>query len=118
MEIEERQEGRVLVSRVLSRRLDAAQADEFRELFSRRMEEGQRLFLLDLSQVHFMDSTGLGAIVYIVNKLGQEGELAVGSPQETVMRIFKVTRADKIFQIFESTGAAVRALSQAWQQET
>lgn len=115
MEIQEQQDGRVLVTRILNNRLDASQADEFRAFFSKRMTEGRRLFALDLSEVRFMDSTGLGAIVFVVNTLGKDGELVVCNAQETVMRIFKVTRGDKIFQIFESTGDAVQALSQAWQ---
>jgi anti-sigma B factor antagonist len=117
MEIEVQQNGRVAVTRVLNRRLDASQADEFREFFSKRIAAGNRLFTLDLSEVHFMDSTGLGAIVFVVNTLGQDGELAVCSPQETVMRVFKVTRADKMFQIFNHLEDAIQALLRAWPPE-
>ncbi len=117
MEIEERQEGRVLVTKVLNSRLDASQSEEFKAFFSKCIGEGNRLIILDISEVQFMDSTGLGAIIFIVKTLGKEGELAICGAQETVMRVFKVTRGDKVFKIFETAEEAVQALSDAWPEK-
>ena len=60
---------------------------------------------------------GLGAIIFIVKTLGKEGELAVCGAQETVMRVFKVTRGDKVFKILETAEEAVQALSDAWPEK-
>ena len=56
--------------------------------------------ILDLSRVHFMDSSGLGLILgryAAVKKFG--GEMVVLNPGKNVMKILKLAGADRIIRI-------------------
>jgi anti-sigma B factor antagonist len=64
--MEDLSEGGCLVVSLKEKRLDAVIAASFREALVARIDEGQRSIVLDMSQVSFMDSSGLGAVVYVL----------------------------------------------------
>lgn len=80
-------------------RLDAALAIRFKDRLREVVGRHGPLILLDLSQVTFMDSSGLGAILAIRRALppGQRIELTGLTPN--VDRVFRLTRMDMIFTI-------------------
>jgi len=110
MLIEERKEGDVLVARVLDNRLDAKVALEFKETMKKFIEDGARSIVLNLSEVEFIDSSGLGAIVSSLKKLGQPGKLVISGTSDTVSTMFKLTRMDKVFRMFNTEDEAIEAL--------
>ena len=66
------------------------------EIFERRPEK----LILDLSEVDFMDSSGLGLILgryATVQKI--KGELVVLNPNDRVMKILKLAGAERIIKI-------------------
>lgn len=67
--------------------------------------------MLDLSEVDFIDSSGLGAIVSSLKAVGKQGNLIICGIGETVLSLFRLTRMDRVFQIVSSPEEAVRALS-------
>ena len=111
MEVEDRQEGNVLIVRLFNNRLDAKDADDFKKMMSDYMAEGRRDFVLDMSTVDFVDSSGLGALVSVLKSLGENGRLAVCGVREPVERMFKLTRMNKVFNIFAAEADAVAALA-------
>jgi anti-sigma B factor antagonist len=111
MQVEDRKEGDVLVVKLLGARLDAKNADEFRSTISGYISGGNERIVLDMSQVDFVDSSGLGAMVSVLKSLGNENRLGICGTQESVMRMFKLTRVNKVFNIFDGETQAVRALS-------
>jgi len=52
----------------------------------------------------------LGVILSTLKSLGGDGEIAIASTQESVDPLFKVTRMDKLLQMFPTTEEAVEAL--------
>ena len=63
--------------------------------------------VLDLGPVHFVDSSGLGAIVSIYKgHLGQK-EIQLCSLQPMVDKFFKLTRMDQVFSIFLDVPSAI-----------
>ncbi len=111
MEVEDRQEGNVLIIRLFNNRLDAKEADDFKAKMAGYLAEGKRFLVLDMSAVDFVDSSGLGALVSVFKSLGEEGRLAVCGAQDSVLRMFKLTRMNKVFSIFQREAEAVAALS-------
>ena len=63
MVLEDQVEGDYLVVSLRDKRLDAVIAVSFREAMLERIEEGQRKLVLDLSNVGFLDSSGLGTLI-------------------------------------------------------
>jgi anti-sigma B factor antagonist len=110
MELDQEQTGRVLAVKILEQRLDASIAGDFKEQMRALIKEGQELFILDLSEVDFVDSSGLGAIVASLKMLGGKGDLVVAGACERVLSLFKLTRMDRVFQVFSTRDEALATL--------
>jgi anti-anti-sigma factor len=76
------------------------EADKFREKLNYLMSKGEKNFVLNFCRCTFIDSTGLGVLVSTYKKCNQlNGSLKLHSMNEQVMRIFSLTRLDKVFDI-------------------
>lgn len=76
-----------------------------------RREDSAVLFL-DLSEVPYVDSVGLGSLVsaYIsLHKLGRRVVLTGVNPR--VLKLFEITKVEDLFLIFPDLRAAIEALS-------
>ncbi|MEM9806204.1 MAG: STAS domain-containing protein [Cyanobacteria bacterium P01_D01_bin.56] len=59
------------------------------------------IVLLDLSEVEFINSSGIGALVSALKATKQLGaELYICSPSFQVRDIFRITKMNKLFKIF------------------
>jgi anti-sigma B factor antagonist len=109
MQIEGKKVGNLLVVTPLEKRLDASAAADFKGKIVDWINAGNNRMVLDLSQVDFIDSSGLGAIVSCLKTLGGNGDLLICGIKETVMSLFQLTRMNRVFQIFPSQAEAVNA---------
>ncbi len=101
----------VLVVRVDERRIDASKAPAFKDEMTRCIDAGQNQIVLDLSHVDFIDSSGLGALVSCLKRLGPRGGLAVAGATGAVSRLFSLTRMDRVFALHPNVDSAVEQLS-------
>jgi anti-sigma B factor antagonist len=62
----------VLVVHVAEKRVDASKAPVFKDEMTKCIDSGQNQIVLDLSGVDFIDSSGLGAIVSCLKRIGPE----------------------------------------------
>lgn len=111
MRFEESKVGDVLVARVLESRIAADVAPRFKQDLMDYVSKGNRSIVLDLSEVTFIDSSGLGALIASLKVLGSDGELVLCGTRESVNSMFKLTRMNKVFRMFDSADKAVEALS-------
>ena len=88
-------------------RLDALVAVEFRERLAGLVSEGHKRLVLDLGSVEFIDSSGLGAMVTVLKKIGTQGEIRVCCISKPVQSLFETTRMNKVFKIFASRRQAL-----------
>lgn len=109
MLMEDLSEGGCLVVSLKEKRLDAVIAASFREAMVARIDQGHRNIVLDLSQVNFMDSSGLGSVVYVLKHLGHTGRLHICGVTSGVMAVLKLTRMDRVLKTFDSRQAAIAA---------
>ncbi len=109
IQIIERPNGMTLV-RVDNARLTAAVAPDFKQRLSDAVEVGHNRLILDLSRVTFIDSTGLGALVGVLKRIGSRGDIAVCALQPAVQQMFKLTRMDRVFRIFPDADTALASL--------
>ena len=86
-------------------RLDAAMAIRFKDRLREIVTRNGPLIVLDLSQVGFMDSSGLGAILAIRRALPESRRLELAGPTANVERVFRLTRMDTVFTIHETAPA-------------
>lgn len=99
MELVPRLAGDVFVVEIREDRLDAAVAIQFKDALRDAVGSMPARIILDMGQVRFMDSSGLGAVIGAMKRLapGQKLELAGLNP--AVDKVFRLTRMDKIFTI-------------------
>ncbi len=109
MLIQDRKVDEVLVVSVHDERLDASIAVDFKDAMVSYINSGERQIVLDLASVHFIDSSGLGAIVSVLKAIGHTGSIKLCNLNETVMSVFKLTRMNKVFAIYGTTEEALAA---------
>ncbi len=94
----EASDGALLV-RLAEPRLDAAIAIQFKDLMREMLLQPSPLVVLDLSEVGFLDSSGLGAIVSVLKGLAPGRRLELRGLTPNVEKVFRLTRMDTIFSI-------------------
>lgn len=98
---------------VLDARIDAATAIQFKERMREITAGGEGRVVLDLTQVQFLDSSGLGAIVAVKKLLGPERMLDLCGLTPTVEKVFRLTRMDTVFTIHPTLDAAIEDAASA-----
>jgi len=91
----------------LSGELDLSSAPPLRELLSGVLEEDHLdPLVVDLSDLIYLDSTGLSVFVTAHKRASASGiEFCLTNPNPSVGRLFKVTALDQVFEIVDSAGA-------------
>lgn len=107
MNLTSRAESGTLVVTVNESRIDASVAIQFKDKMRIETEGHNGRVVLDLSQVDFIDSSGLGAIVAAMKLLGKERRLDLASLTTNVDKVFRLTRMDTVFKIHDSLSEAL-----------
>ncbi|HVD94726.1 MAG TPA: STAS domain-containing protein [Candidatus Limnocylindria bacterium] len=72
------------------------------------IEKKPKRLVVDLSEVTYIDSAGLAALIEAMQKVeGYGGKFLLAGLQETVRSIFEISRLDQVFQIFPDADAAL-----------
>jgi anti-anti-sigma factor len=94
-------------------RLDADRARRL-DLDALAAQLGNRHLLLDLSDLAFIDSTGLGALFRLQRKLqGQGRRLVLCASQPAVRQLLDITRLTALFELAANREQALRRLETA-----
>lgn len=107
MDLQSEQLGETLVIRVNATRVDAAAAIQFKDGMRELTREGPGRCVLDLGQVDFVDSSGLGAIVASMKQLNDGQKLDLAALKPAVDKVFRLTRMDTIFAIYTDMATAM-----------
>lgn len=101
MEIKELKRTNDLLTATLSGRMDAITATEFTNQLESWITESQKSFTIDCSQLDYISSAGLRAILMVAKKVrGLDGKLQLAALQESVQTVFEISGFDKIIPIF------------------
>lgn len=101
----------VLVVELHTGSLDAGNVREFRDAVQGLMEDKTRV-VLDLADVQFVDSSGLGALIACLRQVnGRKGDFRLCAMSKTVRALFELMRMHRVFTIHESRDEAVRSFA-------
>jgi len=103
--------GSLVIVKPLERRLDADSSRYFKEKMAEFINQGEAQILLNLSEVQFIDSSGLGALLSLLRQLGEQGNLMLCGIAENVMNLFRLTRLNRVFQIYPDEAQALAAVT-------
>jgi anti-sigma B factor antagonist len=92
------------------KRIDASVATEFKSKLLELVDKGDEKIVINLSEVDFIDSSGLGVLVLVLRKLGPEGKIRLCKVNDSVQSIFELTRLNQVFNIHKTVEGAVEGL--------
>jgi anti-sigma B factor antagonist len=98
----------IVVLFIKEERLDAHNSNDLKNTLKNLFEEGKKNILIDLKDVRFIDSSGLGALVSgFKNAISHQGILKLSTLQPQVKSMFELTRLHRVFDIFSATDEAL-----------
>jgi anti-sigma B factor antagonist len=90
--------------------VDVYSAPTLRKCLQESMDEQYNDLIVDLTDIAFIDSTGLGVLVAGQNRAGElGGKLSVVCSQERVLKLFRITGLDEVFAIHPTRDEALSA---------
>lgn len=108
MQLETQMQNDRVVIAVKEARLDAHNSSELKDRILRTLEEGGRRFVVDLAEVNFIDSSGLGALLSgYKNATQRSGTFILAGLQPRVRSMFELTRLNRVFEIYPRLQEAI-----------
>ena len=108
MELKSREDGDITILTVTGDLVICEPETTFKKTVTQLLEEGRVNLLVDLSNVGFLDSSGLGALVRALTQSQKEGgqtKLLNAGPQ--VRKLLQMTKLDSVFELHSDLEAAV-----------
>ena len=88
--------------------IDVYTAPRLRDKFTELVAAGSYDIIVDMQNVEFLDSTGLGVLVGGLKKVrAHDGSLDLVCTQDRLLKIFRITGLAKVFVIHDSAEAAL-----------
>lgn len=107
MEIIMEPKGPIAVLHVVPDRIDASVAIQFKDRFRDLVRDWTGPVILDLMNVTFLDSSGLGAVVAARKLLGEARQLELSGLNPAVDKVMRLTRMNQVFPIHKSVADAL-----------
>jgi anti-anti-sigma factor len=82
--------------------IDLASAPRLKTSLVGLLDAGYARFVLDLSEVRYLDSTGLGVLIAFSRRLTDDGHIVLAHAPDPVLGLLELTGLDARFQTFAS----------------
>lgn len=70
---------------------------------SNAIQNGVRVCIIDISNLRYINSSGIGVLITILTKFRNKGgEVYLMKPSETVQKLLVITKLNAIFQIIQN----------------
>ena len=104
--IERPEQGVVVISPTTD--IDMSRSPELRTAIRQEMGSGVHKLIVDLEEVHYMDSSGLATLVEAMRNASKADiNLVICQMHEKVSAIFEIARLDSFFSIVQSRDEAI-----------
>jgi anti-sigma B factor antagonist len=76
------------------------------------IEKGIKNCVIDLSQVRYINSSGIGVLITLLTKFrNKDGEVVLIQPSENVHKLLVITKLTKIFKISKNKEEAIQYIN-------
>lgn len=97
----------------LTGELDAYTSGRFREVMIDTISTGAEHLLINLANVEYIDSSGLGALVGGLKRISERnGRMVIVASRPQVRKVFEITGLEKVFSIYRTEDEALDSLKQ------
>ena len=94
--------------------LDARSVNDFRERISALISAGATRFVVDGAQLRFVDSMGLGALIYLRRFARQgKGDVRIASAGRELTELLDISGLRTIFEVWPDVPAALARFAEA-----
>ena len=102
MESEKIIKGDVVIFRIKGD-IDAYSSPSLKDKIVKEIDNGVKRVILNLTNVDYIDSAGLGVLVALLKRIKKEqGVLRIAGLKPNIMKIFQLTRLNQIFDIYNT----------------
>ena len=110
MRITTEEKGAVLIVRPQGE-LDFFSADGLRQLLKKECNSGRRALLVDLAEVGYIDSSGLGLLIEIQHTFNTAGgRMTLSGMPPDIAHVFENTSLNRFFEMHPDEAAALAVL--------
>jgi anti-sigma B factor antagonist len=96
----------------MSGRLAAGEAVLLRNAVRVFMQDGSSKFVLNLAEVSYLDSSGLGELVVTYTSArNRQGDLKLLNPSKFTKDLLQVAKLSSVFEIFENESLAIQSMT-------
>ncbi len=108
MKLKTRMQDSVLILEVKGKVMGGPDATVFQDTIKSEISNGNKKFIFDLGGVDWMNSSGLGILIGGLSALRKSGgDLRLSSVTEKIDEVLRITKLDKVFDIYSTTDEAV-----------
>ncbi len=108
MQIKHVTNGDVAVLHLQGKIMGGPDATSLHEKLHQLIETGTRSVVIDLRDVDWMNSSGLGILIGGLSAIRKSGgDLRLASVTEKIEEVLRITKLDRVFDVYGSTDEAV-----------
>lgn len=94
--------------------LGGPESTEINQSLIKFIEEGFKKFIIDLSQVNIMNSSGLGILIASLSAIKKKnGTLILTGANSKIKNLFNVTKLDTVFILFDTVENALHSINES-----
>jgi anti-sigma B factor antagonist len=110
MEISEHIEQDIYVVSLSGRLKGCPEADALYETFKKIRERGVNRVVINLKDLEWMGSMGLGAFIGCLTSMRNvDGDMRLANPNEKVANLLHITRLDSVFNVYDTLDHAKKS---------
>ncbi len=78
------------------------------DTFNEKLEDGNINFIVDLTKLQHINSSGLGVLITLLTRARKRGgEMVLVNPSEYIRNLMMITKLNTIFKVFPSKEEAI-----------
>jgi len=110
MNIQQREQNGVIIFELSGRIIGGPDATLLNNRLHELVDGGHRQFVVDLSQIEWMNSSGLGILINAHSMINQAGgKFKIAAASEKIMNLFTITKLVSKFSLYKTMDEALAA---------
>lgn len=98
-----------VVIEVIGKLMGGPEAEDFHKVLEKAISEDKKIVLVDLSDVKFVNSSGLGILVRGLTTMKTAGgDLRIAGISDKVKGVLSITKLTSVFNLYENIEAAAK----------
>lgn len=107
MEIKVKKESDVSILEIEGE-IDVYYSSKLEEKVKNLIAQGERKVIIDMTEVSYMDSSGLGVLVGSLKNLKKsKGDMKIAGANKEIMNVFEITRLNTFFDMYKTVPEAL-----------